>query len=83
MNLHPVHATILEFLAGQNPSRHQPPPELDHNLLERHQLTSLGFLELIQLLEEQTGVLIDFTTTDPASLVTLRGLLTAFQVPHS
>ncbi|MBF0183210.1 MAG: hypothetical protein HQM06_02310 [Magnetococcales bacterium] len=71
-------AIILTFLRQQQGTANFSAPQPDDNLFELALLTSLQFIELIQLLESKTGISIDFTRTDPSSLVTLQGLSAAF-----
>ncbi|MBF0160759.1 MAG: hypothetical protein HQL88_00590 [Magnetococcales bacterium] len=78
MNKTHVEQVVLEFLARHNGAPGTPPLAADDNLLERALLTSMGFIELIQILEEESGRPVDFTQVDPASLLTLRGLTTTF-----
>lgn len=78
MTTETVHHAILSFLADHNPGTSLPDLGLDENLLERKLLTSMDFIELIQVLEEASGISVDFTKVDPATLVTLRGLMAAF-----
>lgn len=78
MTMNPTHQTILDFLSQQQPNQTLPALKLEDNLLEKELLTSLDFIELIQVLEEKSGKTIDFTSVDPATLVTLEGLIAAF-----
>ena len=77
MTTETIHQAILDFLADHNPGQPLPVLALDENLLERDLLTSMDFINLIQILEEKTGKEIDFTQIDPATLVTLQGLMAA------
>ncbi|WP_130472103.1 hypothetical protein [Candidatus Magnetaquicoccus inordinatus] len=74
----PLAQTILSFLRKNHPQQAFSPPAADHNLFELTLLNSSEFIELIQLLEEQSGIMLDFTRIDPAALATIQGLLAAF-----
>ena len=49
----------------------------DFSLLESGVYDSLGFVELISALEDEFGVQMDFSDSDPEELMTLGGLVRA------
>jgi acyl carrier protein len=69
-----IKKTILDFLLENNPNKDLSTLSETANLLEADLLTSIDFVTLIQILEEETGLEIDFTEVDPAALITLEGL---------
>jgi hypothetical protein len=83
MTTSPLTETILAFLKSNNPQHNFIPPTAEQNLFELALLSSSDFITLIQLLEEQSGLLLDFTQLDPAALATMQGLLAAFTPPDT
>ncbi|MBF0096465.1 MAG: hypothetical protein HQM04_04545 [Magnetococcales bacterium] len=81
MTTPPLAETILSFLKKINP--HQPLPTAEQNLFELALLSSSDFITLIQLLEEESGILLDFTQIDPAALASMQGLLAAFSAAET
>lgn len=68
--------TVLSYVAGIDPVAAQELRQKndDFNFLEAGYMDSFGFVDLMNHLEEKTGIIADLAEADPTELGTLKGL---------
>lgn len=68
---------VTAFIAEINPSAGEEFLTLtdDYNFLEGGYLDSSGFVDLLNLLEQKTGIIPDLVEADPAELGSVNGLV--------
>ena len=67
---------IKEWIVSQSPD--VPEFDADYNIIENRVLDSLQFLELINLIEELSGRLVDTSAITIADFITLNAIETKF-----